>query len=1049
MVKLNIKIVIVLVLIAIGCSTSDKNSGSNDLSAKSEMRADIDVANEIQKLIHTDYNGEIKGTNNIYGEYERSKSSRSISSRTFQDEAWIERGPGNVGGRMRSIIIDRNDPTGETWIAGSASGGIWRTTNSGTNWENLTSGLSFLSFVTLAQSESNPDIIYAGTGEGAFGASITSPNGAGIFKSTDGGTTWSVLASTTPENSINFQNTNRLIVNPLNPDEVYAATSNGPFQDFISGVQKTTDGGVSWTEIFTADARVQQIVASPDDFNRMYISLIIRGVYYSEDGGDTFTKSNLDDIVSAAGGDLERSEIAIAPTNPDVIYASCGYRSRSGSGLFVSKDAGVSWSEVDDEENGLLDYLVQGEYNNCIAVNPFDETEVFWGGVVLYKANVDLGTATSAGRNFLSLLELGTEDFLDFVSFNNGTNAGGRLAIADPINTPSIEVRFGPGVTQKGHRFTVPIGSTAGVPDEDYTYQDYVDVPFEVWDIESNTQLMVSFRDQEDDGVFNLNLRDPDDEELRDNREYFYIHSTEYDANNPSSAITVDGGQEVNQYIFFWPTLAEGASWPDDVVESNLRINFGEVTFQESLIEPITTNLISDPTHPDHHVLVTLEMNETDFRLITGNDGGVAFTDNKGLSFSTTEIGLNTSQFYSATKRPGFDIYFGGTQDNGVLLSPNQSTAASPYTESNVPNTFADGFEVVWNQNNPSIIIASNQQNNIFKSTDEGSSWAFSIEGLDDAGFSNASAPFFTKVAGSQATNNIYAVSDNGVWKSVLAENWSLVDMTSFSGWGGFLDVEVSPVDKNLVWTGGGLSDTRDIFLSTDAGSSFSAVSKFDEPLGNITSIIPSSNDANSAFLVFSQRGTAKILKTTNLGDSWTDLTQFTNGTSQNGYPDVSTYSVLEFPDGQRIWAGTDLGIVESLDGGSTWSLYEGNLPNVMVWDLKVIDGQVIAATHGRGIWSIDLGLDYTNLEEFVLGVDDRSLEYRIYPNPVDNIAQLSLNGELYFGSVSIRSLSGKLIQETKVSNGEINVEGLESGVYLINGQTSDGDIVTARLIKK
>ncbi|MCH7515033.1 MAG: hypothetical protein IH947_13990 [Bacteroidetes bacterium] len=102
-------------------------------------------------------------------EFRKSKS-RLASLRTGGLDAieWIERGPGNVPGRTRGLIIHPDDPTGRTWIAGSAGGGIWKTIDGGLTWLNKTPDLPNLSTATLALSPANPAIIYAGTGEGFF-----------------------------------------------------------------------------------------------------------------------------------------------------------------------------------------------------------------------------------------------------------------------------------------------------------------------------------------------------------------------------------------------------------------------------------------------------------------------------------------------------------------------------------------------------------------------------------------------------------------------------------------------------------------------------------------------------------------------------------------------------------------------------------------------------------------------------------------------------------------------------------------------------------------
>ena len=101
---------------------------------------------------------------------------------------WIERGPGNVSGRVRGLLVDPDDKTGNTWFVGSVGGGIWKTTDAGKKWRNLSPNLPNLAVSTLAMSKVNTNIIYAGTGESMF--NVDAINGDGIFKSTDKGENW-------------------------------------------------------------------------------------------------------------------------------------------------------------------------------------------------------------------------------------------------------------------------------------------------------------------------------------------------------------------------------------------------------------------------------------------------------------------------------------------------------------------------------------------------------------------------------------------------------------------------------------------------------------------------------------------------------------------------------------------------------------------------------------------------------------------------------------------------------------------------------------------
>jgi hypothetical protein len=117
--------------------------------------------------------------------------------------------------------------------------------------------------------------------------------------------------------------------------------------------------------------------------------------------------------------------------------------------------------------------------------------------------------------------------------------------------------------------------------------------------------------------------------------------------------------------------------------------------------------------------------------------------------------------------------------------------------------------------------------------------------------------------------------------------------------------------------------------------------------------------EPNTAYALFSFFGRPKVIRTTDLGQSWTDISGFgTNKVSNNGFPDVAVYCLYVMPDNPNIiWAGTEIGIVESQDNGATWALLN-NFPNVSVWDMKGQDDQIVIATHGRGIWTAKMTSD-------------------------------------------------------------------------------------------
>ncbi len=462
---------------------------------------------------------------------------------------WKERGPNNVPGRTRGLIVDPDDPAKDTWFAGSVGGGVWKTTNGGTTWTLITPDLPNLATTVLAMAESNQDIIYLGTGEG-FG-NLDGITGNGLFKSTDRGQSWSYLPATN-----NFDDVNRAIVDPTNADVVVVATN--------SGIYRTTNGGTSWSKV-SDRTWIQDLKATPENFTVQYATQRFVGVIKSVDGGVSWQLSNTG--MNPSG----RIEIDVSPVNTNRLFASAqGNASGSASDLYMSDNGGESWSLVNVTFNGLpADFLGgQGWYDNTIACDPFNQDIVYFGGVNIFRATLQSGTTSATTYS----VEESNTSFLSLVNFGAGF-FGGRLAVGVAANA-SVEIRFGAGKSQKAHRFLVPQGATSGVPDENYSYTDYVDVPFEVWDITNNRQLMVSFRDQDRNGTFNLRIQNTEGDPLTQSREYVFVNNVTYDPHNPNPSISVAGGQKHQEMYFFWPVLTAGKSWPSDITESKLVLQF-------------------------------------------------------------------------------------------------------------------------------------------------------------------------------------------------------------------------------------------------------------------------------------------------------------------------------------------------------------------------------------------------------------------------------------------------------------------------------------------
>ncbi len=869
---------------------------------------------------------------------------------------WMERGPGNVSGRTRSIIVDPDDPYHNIWFAGSVSGGIWKTTNSGQSWKNLTPDITNLATSTLVMAASNHNVLYAGTGEGFF--NVDQVDGTGIWKSTDRGVSWEQLSSTA--NNKQMQNITRIIVDPSNENILLASATPGfnyksKGDVANSGIFRSTDGGVSWNIVYDAgSSSVEDLISNPENFNTQYATINSVGVIKSLDGGLTWKDaSNGINVVL-------RMEIAMAPTDTSTLYFSAD-GGPSGSILYVTDDGGANWFALSDTTGLDKDWLGgQGWYDNCIAVDPYNKNSVYVGGVSIFRLNRIAGSDTSDNQVTGVDLE-NTSSFLGFVNWGGPYNGGsigtgndflGSIGVDDG-DYVSVELRFGPGKSQKAYRFVR--NSSTGV----FEYQDYIDVPFEVWDITHNRQISFSFRDWAANGVFDLIPFDGGNPQ----REYMFINAIPYSATADTSLAQDDGVFYKNIYAI-WPTLATGGTWdPNNLPASILRINWGNYVTKR-----LTAELLADVygqfggtskgVHPDQHNITLVKTDEAtqSFRLVNGNDGGVSYSDDKGATFTQPKNGYNTTQFYGVDKMNGADRFIGGTQDNGSWLSPLNPAENSSWES--VPS--GDGFEAVWNYNNPDEILESSQFNNIFKTTDGGNSWAgaSTSNGLADVG---NNAPFITKLAKSkQDPDMVFAIGASGVWRSDdFASSWTLTPIDSnFSGTASFAQIKMSLVNPQIVWVGNSMSSTGNIFVSTDGGLTFNPTKNYTTvSLGRITSLETDPVKDSTAYALFSFAKAPKILKTTDLGQTWTDLSGFgTDTVSSNGFPDVAVYSLLVMPyDPNIIWAGTDIGIYKSTDGGGSWSYGDNGFPATSVFEMLIVNDEIVVATHGRGIWSVKI----------------------------------------------------------------------------------------------
>ncbi len=299
------------------------------------------------------------------------------------------------GGRAAAGVGSYTDVN--TFLMGSTGGGVWKTTDAGNNWKNISDGYFGGTIGAIALAPSNESIIYVGEGENTMRGNV-SEGLDGMWKSTDDGKTWKNIGLKEGRHIV------RIIVHPKNPDIVWAAVMGhlfGPNEN--RGVYKSVDGGANWKKVLYVNPQTgaSDLIIDPSNPDIMYAGTweLIRtpyslesggagsGMYKSIDGGNTWVsiKSNKG-LPKGVWGIVG---VAVAKSNTDKLYALI---ENANGGLYVSNDAGATW-ELASSDNNIRQ---RAWYYTKVFVDPSDENKV-------YCPNVNFMVSSDGGKSFTSL----------------------------------------------------------------------------------------------------------------------------------------------------------------------------------------------------------------------------------------------------------------------------------------------------------------------------------------------------------------------------------------------------------------------------------------------------------------------------------------------------------------------------------------------------------------------------------------------------------------------------------------------------------------------
>ena len=304
-------------------------------------------------------------------------------------------GPGGMSGRVTTIDVVLSNP--DIIYAGTASGGVWKSTSGGIDWSPIFDDQVTASIGAISIQQSNPDVVWVGTGEGNPRNSLN--GGYGIFKSLDGGKTWKSMGLK------KTRHIHRIIVDPTNPEIVFVAAIGSPWGEHQErGIYKTTNGGKNWKKILYQNPKTgaADLVMDSNNPNKLVAAMWEHkrdpwffksggkgsGLFITHDGGETWKQKTEEDGLPK--GELGRIGLAIAKNKSNIIYALVEAKK---NGLYKSVDGGQKWTKV-NEKNDIGN---RPFYYSDIRVDPENENRV-------YSVFTYVNVSEDGGKNFTQLM---------------------------------------------------------------------------------------------------------------------------------------------------------------------------------------------------------------------------------------------------------------------------------------------------------------------------------------------------------------------------------------------------------------------------------------------------------------------------------------------------------------------------------------------------------------------------------------------------------------------------------------------------------------------
>jgi len=844
---------------------------------------------------------------------------------------WRNIGPASMGGRIIALAVYEAEPT--TWWAATASGGLLKTTNNGITFEHQFDRQSVVSIGHVAVSQSNKDIVWVGTGEANPRNSVSYGNG--VYKSEDGGKTWSHMGL---KNS--FQ-TGRIAIHPTDPAIVYVGALGrlyGPNEE--RGLYKTMDGGATWSRVLYVDERtgVIDIDMHPSDPDTLIIATYER----ARDGFDTNDPAK---------------------------------RWGPGSGLWKTTDGGANWARITaglptcDIGRVGIDYyradpnvLMAIVESEKISKQPDDapyhggqlgEAEV---GVKVTSVEASRDRGRGRGRNRRQDSPEKKEKPAPTPAAQAGLKAGDViLAVAGTrVNT---EAEFAHACRQHKSGDEVPLSVVRDQKDLE------IKLTFGTYPEGSRSPFI---------GTLGGQSGGSPDLQGGAGHEYGGIYKS------------TDGGDTwarintLNPRPMYYSQIRIDPSNSDNIMvlgTSLYRSTDGGKSFNRRA---------GSGMHVDHHA-EWIDPNNGN-HIIHGCDGGIYVTYD-GCKHWDHLNHVAIGQFYHVGVSSDRDYrVYGGLQDNGSWGGPSRTAATGARNHDWVNVGGGDGFRCLVDPDDANVVYTQSQNGppswRNLATSERGSLRSGGRRGdsKDRVRF-NWETPYVLSGHNSKivytAGNKVFKSLNRGKNMQVISENITNTDRGSATA------LAESPKDDDIVYVG---TDDGALWVTHDGGATWTdcfeapeATPEGEAPVGDeqsggpsadaapaasrplrelvpgprwVSEIVASAHEAKRVYVTLdghrSDDDAAYVFASDDAGETWRALTE--------GLPEAagSTRTIAEDPvNGDVLYLGTEFQTFVTLDRGVNWTRFNGDLPTVAVhaFALNVPSGEIVAGTHGRSLW--------------------------------------------------------------------------------------------------